>query len=90
MTNSPEPSATRRDFLTGTALRKKVEHVGSQLADSTTGGAEAREIPSGGPTVCLETRAMACLFSVVMNPGPPKVGDDGLRRARHDPWSRSE
>ena len=72
MTNNPEPSATRRDFLTGTALRKKVEHVGGQLADATTDGCEGREIPSGGPTVRLETRAMACLFSVVMNPGPPK------------------
>ena len=47
MTNNPEPSATRRDFLTGTALRKKVEHVGGQLADATTDGAECREIPSG-------------------------------------------
>jgi FAD:protein FMN transferase len=72
MTDNPEPAATRRDFLTGTALRRKVEQVGSKLADRVTDATVAREIPQAGPTVRLETRAMACLFSVVMNPGPPK------------------
>jgi thiamine biosynthesis lipoprotein len=72
MTRTPEPPATRRDFLTGTALRRKVEQAGGELADAIAEALPAAEIPQAGPTVRLETRAMACLFSVVMNPGPPK------------------
>jgi thiamine biosynthesis lipoprotein len=54
---------TRRDFLAGRALLR--------LADRSE-PVEERTAPSGGPTVRLETRAMACPWSVVMNPGPPQ------------------
>lgn len=54
---------TRRDFLAGRALLR--------LGDRIEPAAE-RAAPSGGPTVRLETRAMACPWSVVMNPGPPQ------------------
>ena len=53
---------TRRDFLAGRALLR--------LADRDA-PVEERQAPSSGPTVRLETRAMACPWSVVMNPGPP-------------------
>ena len=53
---------TRRDFLAGRALLR--------LADRDA-PVEERRVPASGPTVRLETRAMACPWSVVMNPGPP-------------------
>ncbi len=53
---------TRRDFLAGRALLR--------LADRDA-PVEERLVPMSGPTVRLETRAMACPWSVVMNPGPP-------------------
>ena len=53
---------TRRDFLAGRALLR--------LADRGA-PVEERQAPVSGPTVRLETRAMACPWSVVMNPGPP-------------------
>lgn len=69
---APAPSATRRDFLTGAALRREVEHAGGELADAVTEALPPDDIPRAGPTIRLETRAMACSFSIVMNPGPPK------------------
>ncbi len=54
---------TRRDFLAGRALLR--------LADRDA-PVEARQAPASGHTVRLETRAMACPWSVVMNPGPPQ------------------
>ncbi len=64
MTNNPEPSATRRDFLTGAAVRKKVEHVGGQLAAAATDGAETREIPSGDrPSASKRGPWLACFRS---------------------------
>ena len=54
---------TRRDFLAGRALLR--------LADRDS-PVEDRPTPTAGPTVRLETRAMACPWSVVMNPGPPE------------------
>jgi thiamine biosynthesis lipoprotein len=72
MTSPAEPSATRRDFLTGTALRRRVEHAGGELADAMAEALPVDDIPRAGPTVRLETRAMACTFSVVMNPGPSR------------------
>jgi thiamine biosynthesis lipoprotein len=72
MTSPAEPSATRRDFLTGTALRRQAEHAGGELADAVAEALPVNDIPRAGPTVRLETRAMACTFSVVMNPGPSR------------------
>ncbi len=54
---------TRRDFLAGRALLR--------LAVQADSPEVARVAPSAGPTIRLETRAMACPWSVVMNPGPP-------------------
>ncbi|MEQ9410216.1 MAG: FAD:protein FMN transferase [Fuerstiella sp.] len=57
---TPERSKTRRDFLTPGA--------GDQTA--AVGGLDARlEPPVGGSTIRVATRAMACEFSVIMNPG---------------------
>lgn len=64
MTNPP-PS--RRDFLTGQAIRKQIEQTGERLADELTA---ADAPPSAGDTIRLATRAMACEFAVIMNPGP--------------------
>jgi thiamine biosynthesis lipoprotein len=72
MTTPRDPSATRRDFLTGTALRRQVEQAGSEVADALLEAPPGDSIPRAGPTVRLETRAMACSFSIVMNPGPPR------------------
>jgi FAD:protein FMN transferase len=67
---SDDSAASRRDFLTGRALRKQAEAAGSQIADALVECLPAEAIPRAGPTVRLETRAMACTFGVVMNPGP--------------------
>ena len=61
------PSPSRRDFLTGQAIRSQVEQAGDALANEL---ADADAIPSAGDTVRLATRAMACEFAVIMNPGP--------------------
>lgn len=81
MSGPAEPSASRRDFLTGIALRREVEHVGTRLAHSIAEALPIRDIPQAGPTVRLETRAMACKFSVVMNPGSSRrvmIASDAL------------
>src|ERR1700685_145157 len=65
------PTPTRREFLAGTALRREAEHAGAEVADRLS-GPDQKAIPEAGPTIRLETRAMACRFSVVMNPGPPR------------------
>ena len=50
MTNSPEPSATRRDFLTGTVLRKARTRWRLSWPMRRPGRAEARRFWSGGPS----------------------------------------
>lgn len=55
---------TRRDFLAGRALLRLAEHQTAPL--------EERVAPSAGATIRLETRAMACPWTVVLNPGPPE------------------
>jgi thiamine biosynthesis lipoprotein len=85
MSSRPEPSLppaapTRRDFLSGRALRGELEKSADGLAGALLDQPE-REIPEAGPTVRLQTRAMACEFAVVMNPGPPRqvmVASDAL------------
>jgi thiamine biosynthesis lipoprotein len=67
----PARAASRRDFLSGRALRGQLEESGEALADAVLGN-EPAVVPDAGPTVRLQTRAMACEFAVVMNPGPPR------------------
>ena len=57
-------SDTRRDFLAGKALLRLNNRSDEPECE--------RLVPSAGPTVRLETRAMACPWSVVLNPGPPE------------------
>jgi FAD:protein FMN transferase len=71
MSSLPPKAATRRDFLSGRALRGQIEQSGEVLADALIESAD-QIIPEAGPTVRLQTRAMACEFAVVMNPGPPR------------------
>lgn len=65
--NRPTPPS-RRDFLTGRALRSEVERHGEALADELVGADIGRSEPTGGTTLRLATRAMACDFSVLLNP----------------------
>ena len=69
MTQSPDPS--RRDFLTGKAAQQRIRAVGDEIADSLLETSET-PTPEGGETVRLETRAMGCPWSVIMNPGPSR------------------
>src|SRR5580704_1972728 len=81
---SSRPTApSRRDFLSGRALRGQIEQSGEALADALLESEPPQEIPGAGPTVRLQTRAMACEFGVVMNPGPPRqvmLASDALDR----------
>ncbi len=71
------PSSNRREFLRGGALREEVAHAGATAGEALLQGlrggtgklAERRAAPRGGDTLRLETRAMACQFSVITNPG---------------------
>jgi len=60
---------TRRDFLTGKAVRTEIERAGDALADELA-AQQAREAPTAGATIRLGKQAMACDFDVVLNPGP--------------------
>ncbi|MEZ6144052.1 MAG: FAD:protein FMN transferase [Planctomycetaceae bacterium] len=66
------PSSNRREFLTGRAVRQQVEAAGDVLADAIVDAGEHRPEPVGHDTIRLETHAMGCPWSVVMNPGPPR------------------
>lgn len=70
--NDPHPSSSRRDFLTGRAIRRELEATGDRLADAVVEVTEHRPVPQGYDTIRLETRAMACPWFVIMNPGPPR------------------
>src|ERR1700732_4790930 len=72
MSSRPPTAPSRRDFLSGRALRGQIEQTGEALADALLENELQQEIPGAGPTVRLQTRAMACEFGVVMNPGPPR------------------
>ena len=61
-------SSSRRDFLTGRAAQAELEQ---HLADAAPpADRPPRPTPQGGDTVRLGTRAMACDFDVILNPGP--------------------
>ncbi|MBL8849111.1 MAG: FAD:protein FMN transferase [Planctomycetaceae bacterium] len=68
--------SNRRDFLTGRAVQRSVARAGDELADVLLNSAGEQE-PRAYDTVRLETRAMACPWSVILEPGPP----DQLMRA---------
>lgn len=76
---APVPPS-RRDFLTGRAIRSELERAGQGLADSLAGA----PVPSRGPTLLLRTVAMACDFDIMLNPdGPPdqlQVASDVLEQ----------
>lgn len=83
---SKKSDSSRRDFLTGKAVRQQAERAGDILADAIVADDEGAGMPSAGPTVRLATRAMACDFAVVMNPGPAKqvmTASDGLDMLHH-------
>lgn len=66
--------SSRRDFLSGRAAQAEgaaaLRATGDALIDSMPG--EASAVPSAGPTVRLQTRAMNCEFAVILNPGAPE------------------
>lgn len=61
-----ESGSSRRDFLTGRIVRDSAERIGSQVASNIIG----RTVPERGPSVLLQTTAMACDFDVILNPEP--------------------
>ncbi len=74
MAQTPDPDrphSNRRDFLTGRAAHREILQRGSEAADQLQAAVSALP-PSARETVRLETRAMACQWAVVMNPGPPR------------------
>ena len=64
--------SNRRDFLTGRSAAKAARDRVDETLDAANEAApsESRQPPGGGPTVRLSVKAMACDFSVIMNPGP--------------------
>lgn len=58
---------TRRQFLTGQALRGEIERAGTALADHIA-RADALPVPRAGDTIRLGKPAMACDFDVILNP----------------------
>ena len=71
MSDAPQPPSSRREFLSGRALRKQAEQAGEELADAVE-RAEDHDAesapPAGSDTIRLTTRAMACEFAIVLNP----------------------
>ncbi len=81
VTETTNSTSSRREFLSGKALRERIAHSGEILADALCDAGDARRTPTAGSTVRLATNAMACEFSVVMNPGPPEqvmIASDAL------------
>lgn len=62
------PTSNRRAFLSGRAAVREVEAGGESLAESILGQPLAHA-PAAGDTVRLETKAMACHWQVILNPG---------------------
>jgi len=78
----PESSGSnRREFLTGKAAQRALRQRADEVTDAILQDPEQRPVPTGEETIRLETRAMACQWAVVMNPGPPRqvmVASDAL------------
>lgn len=66
--SSPRRSS-RRAFLRGSAAQDALAEAGDRLADGLLGD-DRRAVPQIGPTLRLETRAMACVWQVMLPPGP--------------------
>lgn len=69
MTNEKPGTSSRREFLTGSAARSEIERAIERQPEEAAASERAAS-PAGGSTVRLATRAMACDFAVLMNPGP--------------------
>ena len=64
-----EPAfSNRRDFLTGRAVERALRRTGEELADALQNSLGDPE-PQASDTLRLETRAMACQWSVILQPG---------------------
>lgn len=61
------PVNSRREFLSGRALRDELEHAASQVGQQLL--PEAPLVPEAGTTIRLGKTAMACNFDVILNPG---------------------
>jgi thiamine biosynthesis lipoprotein len=61
--------SNRRDFLTGRAIQSAVARSGEEFADALL-NSEGQPEPRAFDTIRLETRAMACPWSVILEPGP--------------------
>ena len=70
MTNQPVSPTTRREFFTGKTVRADVDRDAETVVDELAIEQEETVEPTAGDTIRLETRAMACDFAVIMNPGP--------------------
>lgn len=62
--------SSRREFLSGEAARREILRAGEAIGDAIRDQLE--RIPAASDTVRLETRAMACPWCVILNPGPPR------------------
>jgi FAD:protein FMN transferase len=71
--NDPQVPS-RRDLLTGRAVRQALRRAGDELADAVIdAGEQERSVPVGQETLRLETRAMACSWGVFLNPPRQQV-----------------
>lgn len=69
----PHPhNSNRREFLTGQVVQNELRRVGDQVADALDEFGFLANAPTASDTVRLETKAMGCSWSVIMNPGPPR------------------
>lgn len=78
---SPAPESNRRDFLAGRAAQRALQSRADEIRDAILDDEAERAAPVGQETVRLQTRAMACQWAVVMNPGAPRqimVASDAL------------
>ncbi|MCH7989226.1 MAG: hypothetical protein IID46_08760, partial [Planctomycetes bacterium] len=70
MNQAQLPFGSRREFLTGRTLRPDVEILDAVVSDELSVETGVTGIPTSGATVRLSTQAMACDFSIIMNPVP--------------------
>lgn len=66
--NSESPQSSRRDFLKGESARKQMAHDLEQTQEALAEALEL-EAPGSAETIRLSSKAMACEFSVILNPG---------------------